>query len=122
MIRPKGAWSQQVASRYVEQIDKYLEEWQADFASLVDLRQWELGTPEALKIISENDIRAISLGYKLEFHYGNPLALPMQISKKNITPEGLNMIQTTDLKVVKQECSKAGYSYDEQVLIDFLQI
>ena len=120
MIRPIGAWSEQLAKRYVTKIDKYLAQYNAEFAGFVDLRQWELGTPKALKIISENDIEAIKKGYKLEFHYGNPLTLPMQISRQQISPEGLNVFQTTDLTLVQQQCAQFGFAYDDKVLEDFL--
>ncbi|BDX06145.1 hypothetical protein [Planctobacterium marinum] len=120
MIRPSGAWSEQVATRYVEKIDEYLSRWQANFAGFVDLRQWQLGTPQALKIIADNDLKAITQGYKLEFHYGNPQALSMQISREHISPEGLNVFQTTDLTLVQQKCSEFGFDYEPQALADFL--
>ena len=119
MIRPVGAWSAEKATEFVRQANQYLIRENAQFAGLVDLRQWGLGTPEAMTIINNNMKYAAGLGYQLEFHFGIPQAVPLQISKERITPTDIELIQTGDPDAVYQKCVERAYHCDHKALLQF---
>ena len=121
MIRPIGAWSDESATRFVNEINKNLERENVDFAGLIDLRQWELGTPKALEIIGKNLFYAASLGYKMEIHFGEPKAIPMQISKEKITPPDVTLLQSQSLEEISDRFKEAGYRFDTTALQHFLE-
>ncbi|MBE1301927.1 MAG: hypothetical protein GJ680_18730 [Alteromonadaceae bacterium] len=121
MIRPIGAWSDETAARFVNEINKNLERENVDFAGLIDLRQWELGTPKALEIIGKNLFYAASLGYKMEIHFGEPKAIPMQISKEKITPPDVTLLQSQSLEEISDRFKKAGYRFETTALQQFLE-
>lgn len=121
MIRPIGAWSDETATRFVNEINKNIECENVDSAGLIDLRQWELGTPKALEIIGKNLFYAASLGYKMEIHFGEPKAIPMQISKEKITPPDVTLLQSQSLEEISERFNDAGYRFNATQLATFLE-
>lgn len=121
MIRPIGAWGDETATRFVREINKHLERENVDFAGLIDLRQWELGTPKALEIIGKNLFYAASLGYKMEIHFGEPKAIPLQISKEKITPPDVTLLQSQSISEISDKFKEAGYCFDAAALQTFLK-
>jgi len=122
MIRPIGAWGESVASDFVKQVNQYLASGKAEFAGIIDLRKWELGTPEALAIIGKNIFHAASLGYTLEVHFGQPKSIPMQISEKSVTPEEVVLFQCADVEAAASKFQEYGYQFERQELIRFLSL
>lgn len=122
MVRPIGAWSETIATQFVQKINVFLNQYNGQIAGLIDLRLWELGTPRALQVIGKNSFHAASLGYCLEIHYGEPKAIPLQISKEKITPDTLTLVQTKTVDDVKQALSAYDYPYDPALLSHFLDV
>lgn len=121
MIRPIGAWGETIASDFVKQVNQYLASGKAEFAGIIDLRKWELGTPVALAIIGKNIFYAASLGYTLEVHFGQPKSIPMQVSEKKVTPEEVQLLQSNDPDEVSQLFKEHGYQFDSDRLTVFLE-
>ena len=122
MIRPIGAWSEDKALAFTQAANRYLTIDEYRFAGLIDIRQWGLDTPEAMGIINNNLHRAAAHAYALEFNFGVPQAIHMQISKERITPSTVDLIQTDDPIQVRQVCAARHYEYDHTELLQFLTI
>ena len=122
MIRPKGAWSEELATRLVDQVNQLYGGDKIEFAGLIDLRMWELGTPKALEIIGKHLFDSAAKGYRLEIHFGEPKAIPMLISKQNITPDEVTLVQSSSIQDIIDVCMLHGYPVDRRLLESFLKI
>ena len=120
MVRPMGAWGEDIANRFIKNINQHLSSGKADFAGIIDLRGWELGTPQALAIIGKNIFYAATLGYTFEIHFGQPKSIPMQVSEKSVTPKEVTLVQCNDPDEAVSQFSAQGYQFDHQALFDFL--
>lgn len=120
MVRPIGAWGENIAKEFVENINQHLISGKADFAGIIDLRGWELGTPQALEIIGKNIFYAASLGYTFEIHFGQPKSIPMQVSEKSVTPDEVTLLQCIDPQEAVAAFAKRAYRFDKDVLLNFL--
>ena len=120
MARPIGAWGESTARRFVEEINQHVESSMGNIVGFIDLRQWELGTPEALAIIGKNIFHAAALGYRLEVHYGSPKAIPVQVSKERLTPDTLTLLQTLDIEEAIEIINSYGFDFDRAELLAFI--
>lgn len=121
MVRPVGAWGENIAQEFVNDINQHLIAGKADFAGVIDLRSWELGTPAALAIIGKNIFYAATLGYTFEIHFGQPKSIPMQVSEKSVTPDNVTLFQCNDPQEAVSAFEQQGYEFDPQVLLKFLE-
>lgn len=120
MVRPKGAWSVNTANDFVKAVNEYLHLEHNHFAGVIDLRLWELGTPEALEIVGRNISYSASLGYKLEIHFGQPMSLPVKVSEQQVTPKEISLHQCSTITEINEILTKHQCQFDLQALSDFL--
>ena len=124
-IRAFGSWNLECAQEFRKLVEKntYLYH-EKQYLSLIDLREWELGTPDAIAFLAEQGGKPQpydrSIGGLREIELGKPGSYALKTSEKHIVGQKEGIRYLTSVEGVLEILDDLGVQYNKDRLRDFL--
>ncbi|WP_296052197.1 hypothetical protein [uncultured Alteromonas sp.] len=112
----RGTWSEKCAADYVRDVSRFRHEQDLQyFASIAVISEWQLGTPEAIKMVSKVIQRGAEMGMVAQFLLGEGNnQLSMHIARQSVEKAFPGAITGASLDEFLPALNKHAIHFDEQ--------